>query len=314
MNLHEHPDDFHDLQELTAKYIGIPAVAVERDYYIVMILEKLAKSPYADSCVFKGGTSLSKCYPGSIERFSEDIDLTYIPQTDLANKQYDRRLKQIEKHLSDGFRLEKITMERNDRNKSSYVWFNDLSGANGRIKLEIGSSIRPDPYSPMTMKTYLQEYLESNGMLQEIEEFGLSSVTVNTLAIERTFIDKIMSVKRHAICGTLTEKIRHVYDITMLSQRADIRKFLQDKDELKRLLQLTKQTDSFYLEKRNLPDNYCPLGPYDFNTWKDNFCNNARQRYEKLHETLLYTDKKQDFNLALKTFEDLNEIFASIGE
>ena len=56
MRLHEHTNDFKDLQELTAEYIGIPAVAVERDYYIVMMLEKLAQSTYADRCVFKGGT------------------------------------------------------------------------------------------------------------------------------------------------------------------------------------------------------------------------------------------------------------------
>lgn len=89
MLLHEHPEDFKDLQELTAKYIDIPSVAVERDYYIVIMLEKLAQSPYADSCVFKVDTSFSKCYPGSIERFSEDIDLTFLPQEEMGNKQYD---------------------------------------------------------------------------------------------------------------------------------------------------------------------------------------------------------------------------------
>lgn len=52
--------------------------------------------------------------------------------------------------------------------------------------------------------------------LHDVEEFGLSQVTVNTLAIERTFLDKVMSVKRHAICGSLMKKIRHVYDVTML--------------------------------------------------------------------------------------------------
>ena len=314
MLLHEHPTDFKDLQELTADYIGIPAVAVERDYYIVMMLEKLAQSPYADSCVFKGGTSLSKCYPGSIERFSEDIDLTFLPQEEMGNKQYDRRLKQIEKAMTSGFRLEKITGERNDRNKSSYVWFNDKNGTNGRIKLEIGSSIRPDPYRPMPVKTYVQEFLEAKGMLQEVEEFGLSQVIVNTLAIERTFLDKVMSVKRHAICGSLTEKIRHVYDVTMLFPREDIQGFLKDKVELKRLMEITKQTDSFYLEKRNTSAEYTPLGAYDFPMWREKFNAAAQERYEKLHETLLYTDQKQDFNLALSTFEKLNRIFDSIGE
>lgn len=314
MLLHEHPTDFKDLQELTAEYIGIPAVAIERDYYIVMMLEKLAQSPYANNCVFKGGTSLSKCYPGSIERFSEDIDLTFLPQEEMGNKQYDRRLKQIEKAMTSGFRLEKITGERNDRNKSAYVWFNDKNGANGRIKLEIGSSIRPDPYRPMPVKTYVQEFLEAKGMLREVDEFGLSQVTVNTLAIERTFLDKVMSVKRHAICGSLMEKIRHVYDVTMLFPREDIQEFLNDKVELKRLLEITKQTDSFYLEKRNMPVEYTPLGAYDFPAWRETFNSAAQERYEKLHKTLLYTDQKQDFELAIDTFDKVNLIFNSIGE
>ena len=111
MLLHEHPIDFKDLQELTADYIGIPPVAVERDYYIVMLLEKLARSPYANNCVFKGGTSLSKCYPGSIERFSEDIDLTFLPQEQMGNKQYDRRLKQVERAMTSGLRLEKLQVK-----------------------------------------------------------------------------------------------------------------------------------------------------------------------------------------------------------
>ena len=314
MRLHEHTNDFKDLQELTAEYIGIPTVAVERDYYIVMMLEKLAQSTYADRCVFKGGTSLSKCYPGSIERFSEDIDLTFLPQEEMGNKQYDRCLKQVEKAMTSGFRLEKITGERNDRNKSSYVWFNDKNGANGRVKLEIGSSIRPDPYRPMSVKTYVQEFLEAKGMLQEVEEFGLSQVIVNTLAIERTFLDKVMSVKRHAICGSLTEKIRHVYDVTMLFPRKDIQEFLNDKAGLKHLLEITKQTDSFYLEKRNTSVDYTPLGAYDFPVWREAFNGVARERYEKLHETLLYTDQKQDFGVAVSTFDKLNQIFSSIGE
>ncbi|MGM9579694.1 MAG: nucleotidyl transferase AbiEii/AbiGii toxin family protein [Anaerovibrio sp.] len=314
MLLHEHPIDFQDLQELTADYIGIPPVAVERDYYIVMLLEKLAQSPYANNCVFKGGTSLSKCYPGSIERFSEDIDLTFLPQEQMGNKQYDRRLKQVEKVMSSGFRLEKIADERNDRNKSAYVWFNDQNGANGRIKLEIGSSIRPDPYQPMAVKTYVQEFLEAKGMLKEVKEYGLSQVIINTLAIERTFLDKVMSVKRHAICGSLTEKIRHVYDVVALFSREDIQGFLNDKLELKRLLDITKQTDSFYLEKRNTPAGYTPLGAYDFPMWREKFNDAARERYEKLHETLLYTNKKQDFELAISTFDKLNQIFVDVGE
>lgn len=73
MKLHDNPNEFQELITLTAQEKHIPESAVERDYYIVRALLYLSQSEYASSCVFKGGTSLSKCYPGSIERFSEDI-------------------------------------------------------------------------------------------------------------------------------------------------------------------------------------------------------------------------------------------------
>lgn len=72
------------------------------------------------------------------------------------------------------------------------------------------------------MKTYIQEYLEKEGMNDVVAEFDLQAVSVNTLDITRTFLDKIMSVKRHAICGTLLRKVRHIYDVTVLFERPDI--------------------------------------------------------------------------------------------
>ena len=57
---------------VTAKN-GIRAEIVEKDYYVTVILRLLSERlPFI---VFKGGTSLSKCY-GAIKRFSEDIDVT----------------------------------------------------------------------------------------------------------------------------------------------------------------------------------------------------------------------------------------------
>lgn len=49
---------------------------LEKDIWVVWTLQHLFSGPHADHLVFKGGTSLSKAY-GIIQRFSEDIDLTY---------------------------------------------------------------------------------------------------------------------------------------------------------------------------------------------------------------------------------------------
>lgn len=314
MKLHEYPDDFNELIPIVASWKGIPDDAVYRDYYIVMMLMKLSESEYADSCVFKGGTSLSKCYPESIERFSEDIDLTYIPEVELSNKQYDKALKQIEKIMSQGGRLEKIGSERNDRNKSSFVWFDDDGHEHGKIKLEIGSSVRPDPYDKKPLRTYIQEYLEKTNHQKEIEKYELKEICVNTLGIERTFLDKVMSVKRHAICGTLSQKVRHIYDVARLYEMPEIKGFLENRDELKRLVRLTKDTDSFYLERRGIAEEYDPVGAYDFDSWNERLDNTIRKRYESLHEDLLYTNERQDFAKALKTFEELDAVFKLVGE
>lgn len=121
------------------------------------------------------------------------------------------------------------------------------------------------------MQTYIQDYLENRGMEDVVEEFELEPVSINTLGIERTFLDKVMAVKRHAYCGTLPQKGCHVYDVTMLLERPEIQTFLADKTELKRLLELTKDTDGFYLTKRGIAKDYDPTSPYNFNAWRDRF-------------------------------------------
>lgn len=310
MQLHTSPDIFQELITIVSNELNISESAVERDYYIVMMLQKLADSPYADQCVFKGGTSLSKCYPGSIERFSEDIDLTYLGMGQ-PDRQVEKALKAIEAIMSKGAFSEKINFERNKRNKSMYVWFNRRED---QVKLEIGSSIKPDPFSKHTIKSYIHEYLERNQHFDDIREFELAPVELNVLNIERTFLDKVMAVKRHAICGTLNRKVRHIYDVTRLYSLPEIQDFLADTEELKRLIRLTKETDSFYLEKRGTPIEFDPTGPYDFESWITYFSPEIRGIYETLHETLLYTNVKQDFSIAVTTFKEISNLFKSLDE
>lgn len=310
MKLHNYKEEFKTLISVVANKLHIPESAVERDYYIVLLLKKLENSEFADKCVFKGGTSLSKCYPGSIERFSEDIDLTFLGM-ELSDNVCDKNIKRIEAVMTDGFQIKKIPEERNSRNKSMYVWFENEGN---KVKLEIGSSVRPDPYSKKTFKSYIHEFLEEKGEEEDIKKFMLSAVNLNVLNIERTFIDKIMSVKRHAICGSLDKKVRHIYDVVRLLKLQNIQDFLLNKPELKRLIQVTKETDSFYLKKREISKEYDPKGAYDFNSWRDKLTAEIRFRYETLHKDLLYTDEKQDFEDVIKTFEVLNKVFEEICE
>jgi len=314
MNLHLNKEEFEELINLTSQHLQIPPSAVRKDYFITYILNNLQMSSYVELVVFKGGTSLSKCYPNSIERFSEDIDLTYIPEPGMSDKQINKQLKAIELALIADGRFEVVPNERNDRNKSGYVWFNDEYQDLERIKLEIGSSVKPHPYGKKVLRAYIHEYLAFIDEVKAIDDYGLQSIYVNVLDIERTYVDKLMSVKRHAICGTLPAKVRHVYDIVKLNQREDIQAFLSKKTELKEIVRLTKQTDSKYLEKRYIPKTYNPLGPYDFDSWKDKLDDVVRVGYEDLHNTLLYSNTKQDWNNVEEAFIKINTLLKEIDE
>lgn len=53
---------------------GINPKAIEKDWWVTLVLQLLFTSKYAPYFAFKGGTSLSKGW-GIIDRFSEDIDI-----------------------------------------------------------------------------------------------------------------------------------------------------------------------------------------------------------------------------------------------
>lgn len=61
---------------MAAAQTGRDPAILEKDIWVVWTLAWIGRSPWADDLVFKGGTSLSKVHR-VIDRFSEDIDLTY---------------------------------------------------------------------------------------------------------------------------------------------------------------------------------------------------------------------------------------------
>jgi hypothetical protein len=62
--------------EVAAAQTGRPTHLLEKDIWVVWTLSAIYGSSLAEKLTFKGGTSLSKVYK-IIDRFSEDIDLTY---------------------------------------------------------------------------------------------------------------------------------------------------------------------------------------------------------------------------------------------
>ena len=73
MILHNDKENFEIAVRNASRYFNVSTAIIEKDYYVTLFLQELTKS--LPNLVFKGGTSLSKCFK-IIDRFSEDIDIT----------------------------------------------------------------------------------------------------------------------------------------------------------------------------------------------------------------------------------------------
>ncbi len=116
MRLHENKELFRQAVAVTARHFKIDPSIVEKDYYVTIYLEELTKR--LPNLLFKGGTSLSKCYK-AINRFSEDIDLTL--EQDVITQGQRKKVKQIIKETCDELNLkllnESETRSRRDFNR-----------------------------------------------------------------------------------------------------------------------------------------------------------------------------------------------------
>lgn len=84
MNLHQNKTVFLEVIQATSDYMGIPEEFIEKDYFVSLLLKEIVT--LNPNIVFKGGTSLSKCYK-LISRFSEDIDINFHNSIKSTNKE-----------------------------------------------------------------------------------------------------------------------------------------------------------------------------------------------------------------------------------
>ncbi len=80
MILHKDITAFKAAISTASENLKILPVFIEKDFWITLVLKRLADSKYKDKVVFKGGgTSLSKGYK-LIQRFSDDVDIASLKQ------------------------------------------------------------------------------------------------------------------------------------------------------------------------------------------------------------------------------------------
>ncbi len=98
MYLHkENRELFRDAILLASQKLEVSEDIVEKDYYVTLILKNLSVIEYP--VVFKGGTSLSKAFH-VIDRFSEDIDITFTEHVEIDDD-FLKLVKEVRAHRID---------------------------------------------------------------------------------------------------------------------------------------------------------------------------------------------------------------------
>ena len=221
MYLHkDNKELFRDIVQLTSERLHVAEDIVEKDYYVTMILGVLANAKY--SVVFKGGTSLSKAF-GVIDRFSEDIDITF---TEHLGENRRKRLKyEILQPISEelGLEIKNWNSIESDKDYNHYDYYyesvstNPLGTLSPYVKLETALMSYAFPTVEHEINNYINIAL-SEEEPELLGAYGLQPFTMRVQALERTLIDKIFAICDYYMLGRASRNSRHLYDIYMLSK------------------------------------------------------------------------------------------------
>ena len=215
--LHNDKEQFSDAINLTAYQTGVMAQAVEKDYYVSLILRKLAQRiPFI---VFKGGTSLSKCH-GVIKRFSEDIDITIDTEITQGQKQ---RVKgaiiEIAAELDMVVTNLNETHSRRDYNRYIIAYPSVLPTASDAVQsavlLETSFKTVSFPTVELPVRSYIGTMMESEAP-DLIKDFELEPFSMKVQGLDRTLADKIFAICDYYMQNAVQKHSRHLYDIHML--------------------------------------------------------------------------------------------------
>lgn len=224
MFLHEDKELFKDVIEATAESQSQPIAIVEKDYYVTMILKLLSEE--IPDCVFKGGTSLSKCHH-AIDRFSEDIDIAF--SEDLTQGQRknlkDKTIAGISRRL--GLPISDWENARSRRDYNCYTF--DYKPIGGYIqeslllgvKMEVSLGSVSFPTIKLPVDSYVYQYLQQENE-DIIREYQLQPFEMTLQSLERTFADKVFAICDYYISGKIQRNSRHIYDLYMLLPRIDL--------------------------------------------------------------------------------------------
>jgi predicted nucleotidyltransferase component of viral defense system len=305
---------------------GYSPHAIEKDWWVTMVLRALFETRCADQLVFKGGTSLSKCWK-LIERFSEDIDVAinrdFFGITNILSKNQREKLRKAsskyiqneliteltqkiyEADISD-FIIELEQVETSDKDpRVMYVNYSSLFPENqylkNWVKIEISCRSLREPFAPIKIRSIIADnYLN--------ESFADNYFVVNTVSPKRTFLEKVFLLHEALQKGRIhaNRMTRHLYDLHKLMDTKFAEEALDDLKLYKTIVEhrsiMTRERGVDYSTHRPSQINFIPENEV-VDLWKDD--------YNNMREDFIY-EQPISFDALIRRMNDLLERFRAI--
>ncbi len=311
---------------------------IEKDFWVCWTLDRIfSNDKLSNHVIFKGGTSLSKCY-GMIDRFSEDIDLTlskeYIginsdndPANATSRSQRDNRLQQLttqfeekiyneikpmlleyfKKHLSEYFSDTewKLEPEKDDKGNLSLFFYYPATIENSgedyiesAVKLEFGARGDINPCEKKMICPYVQELLPA--LFESPPE-----ITVTALTAKRTFWEKVTLLHaeyhRDPSKPINTRMFRHYYDVVMLDKHNLTKDALQDDGLLKDVV----RNKSTYFPSNKAKYDEAVIGSLRLYP-NDAFIDQLRQDHAKM--SIMFFGEAPDFDETIQKIKTIESV------
>lgn len=309
----------------------MPQTAIEKDWWVTVVLKALFMTEAAPAMLFKGGTSLSKGWHLT-ERLSEDVDLaidhsffgvngTNKSQRDKLRKkarayiveelsvQLDEKMKEL--GVRD-YRVESVTTKEDgtvidsDKDPTSIlVWYEpvceeQIGYVPPRVKVEITCLSMSEPSEMKEIRSLISNYYQ--------EEDNDSVSSIKTVVPTRTFLEKafLLNEEFQKDRPRHVRMSRHLYDLHQLMDTKYGYEALKDTGLYE---EIVKHREAYYSLKyvdygRHAPEqiDFVPPASQRENWSRD---------YDNMLLSFIYGEAP-DFTTLLKRMEELRERFRNI--
>ena len=293
MKLHLNKELFKEFIDNLKTRTGIDSDIIEKDYYVCTILRNLSEKQDELQAYFKGGTAIYKILD-TMNRFSEDIDLTVKVIPEQSNTKNKNRLKQS----ALGYKIEGLELLKDDciDNKGSVTGiykYDSIYNMNekelhraGIIQVEATSFTVSEPYQKYTIEPLVYKLANENERKILEDQFDVSKFDINIIKVERMFIDKIFATEFYYIRNMYTDTSKHLYDISVLFENENIKNLLNNTRELNKLIQYKRKEENVRIGGINADTKI-----KDFNYFKLDFSKELIQKFNNMQYKYVLDDK-----------------------